>query len=336
MDYWCYDKRDYPPQMHTSGVANDVQLSERRLRVLVLGGEGVYDLFYSILVANIRRWGYEAQLLSPTQIGDSQRWQELEGDILLYDMDGSLQPVSALNTVVSEETARELADAAFARKRPRTRLVMALGSRSISRHSLERIGAITFLHKPFDMRYLERYLRVFQRLLYGEGEQHPIGGEISSLPVLSGRVHRLLTSEGEPGEEVPLLSEQATRILLADDRQEITGEIHRRLLERKAPAEYYEVKEVHDGLSLLEHCLSWRPHCVVTDLLMPWLDGYEVIRCLVSNARQPVPAFVVVSALPQRKIPGDQGLFQDKAVLYIDKPFDVEDLLALIERALAQ
>ena len=69
---------------------------------------------------------------------------------------------------------------------------------------------------------------------------------------------------------------------------------------------------------------------------MPWLDGYEVIRCLINNSAQPVPAFVVISALPQRKMPGDRLQLQDKAVLYIDKPFDVEDLLVLIEQALAQ
>jgi len=334
MDYWRYDKREYPPRIHVPGTANGVQVSEKRLRVLVLGGEAVYDLFYSILVANIRCWGYETNLLSRSQASDPQIWREMEGDILLYDMDVSPQPLPVLGAG-SEETSLALADAVFTGiARPRARLLVALSSHSVSRHSLERVGAITFLRKPFDMRHLERYLRVFQKLLYGEAEY--LAESVSALPVLARRVRRLLANDGEFVEETPLPSQRSTRILVADDRQEVTQVIRQSLMERENLCEQYEVREVHDGLELLEQCLSWKPQCVVTDLLMPWLNGYEVIRCLMTNSSQPVPAFILFSTLSQRETLENRAQLQDKAVLYIDKPFEVEHLLALIEQALAQ
>lgn len=331
MEYWHYDKRGHLSDVAYAQPADEKLATPRdRLRVLILGG-AADSHFHGILAANIQQWGYEAVLLPCYSEHDLQARQNVEGDVLLYDMDAPSQFVPVLEGSRSEITSYAGKDAVFAgQEYPQVRLLIALSSRSVSRLVLEQMGAITLLRKPFDMRYLERYLRVFQKLFYAEVERPGESG--SDLQVLSGRVRRLLAGEGEINEDAP---EQRKRILVADDRQEMTGAIRQCLTEQTNQRQHYEVREVHDGLALLEQCLSWKPHCVVTDLLMPWLNGYQAMRCLAARPSQTAPAFVVISALTQHEIPENRSYLQDKAVLYIDKPFEVENLLALIEQVLA-
>jgi len=296
-----------------------VPRAARRLRVLIEEAGGIDRPFYTILAANVRRWGYEAVILSPEGMRTAGGRREMEGDILLYDMDAPLQPMVVWGDAGSQAASlSDVEEIAGQKMWPKVRLVIALSSRSVSRHSLEKVGAIALLHKPFDMRYLERYLRVFQRLLCMET------GEAEALECGWGRSER--QSRGGP---------LTSRILVADDRRDVTGTIRQCLLEQGRERHQYDVREVHDGLELLEHSLIWRPHCVVTDVLMPWLNGYQVMRCLADCTLQPMPAFVVISALMQHEIPVNRSYMREPVVLYVEKPFDVDTVLAVVEQALA-
>jgi CheY-like chemotaxis protein len=74
----------------------------------------------------------------------------------------------------------------------------------------------------------------------------------------------------------------------------------------------------------------------VTDLLLPWLNGYQAIQCLAACPALPAPVFIIGSALTRRELTANRSYLQDNAVLYIDKPFEGEHLLALVEQALAR
>lgn len=308
-------------------MANTLSISEirRRLRVLILGKEEAPDHFRSILAANVQHWGHEAVLLSAGMMSDPQAWQGIEGDILIYDMDAPLQHMVVWEYRDSGIASTTGADSIFLKPVwPQVRLIVVLSSRSVSRLSLEKMGATALLHKPFDMRDLERYLCVFQRLLFlkaGARETSAFAEQASLLP--------------EGIEEAGTASPLTARILVADDHQDVTRAICQCLIEQENQRYHYEVREVYDGLALLEQCLIWRPHCVVTDLLMPWLNGYQVMRCLADLAVQPSPAFVVISALMQHENPVTRSYLKDRAVQYVDKPFDIENLLTVVERALA-
>jgi CheY-like chemotaxis protein len=295
--------------------------AKKRLRVLILGTDGMDGPLYSILGANVQRWGYEAVLLSIEEMNAAGGW-EIEGDILLYDMDAPLQPMIVWGGTDRERAClSKVEQGTYQKALPKARLVIALSSRSVSRHSLEKAGAIALLHKPFDIRHLERYLRIFQKLLLIEsgGVEAPEGGQ------------RLEERQAENGRALPV-----SRILVADDRQDVTRIIRQCLAERGGQQYHYEVREVHDGLELLEQCLVWRPHCVVTNVLMPWLNGYQVVRCLADCTLQPLPAFVVMSALMQHELPANRSYAREPVILYVDKPFDVGNLLTVIEQGLAR
>jgi len=328
MDYHVCRGREPVLQAITPSTG-DLPWSEprQRLRVLIWGKDEVYQQFHTILATNIRNWGYEAVLLPPLALEDTRTWQEIEGDVLLYDMDMALPKVErgyerGVPSVLGAEAV--LPEPPW----PRVRLRIALSSYSVSRHSLEQLGAVTLLHKPFDMSHLERYLRVFQQLFYREK------ASVNASPGSVWSRHSEI-ADRESALPASLPRKPLVRIVVADDCLEVTQAIHQYLLEGSQLYEY-EVREAHNGLELLEQCIDWRPQCVVTDLLMPWLNGYQVMQCLNAAQSQSIPAFVVISALLHHENLVTRSYLQDSVVLYVDKPFDVGNLLASIEQALAQ
>ena len=301
---------------------SDTQTS-KRLKVLILGTAGRQDHFTQILAANVRQWGYEASILSASMVlGGMQGHAEVEGDILVYDLDDALH-TSTLK--VGKTTSSVSYASPFLTSSdkgwPRVRLMIALSSRSVSRFTLEQIGAVALLHKPFEMERLQRYLRVFQQVLYDETALESSNGEGLSPAAASAFV----------GEEAQENCKRSARILVVEDDPHVADAI-RQCLEFEPS---YDIKVAEDGLTALEQCIEWRPHCIVTDLLLPYMDGYQVMRTLAAAITRQMPAFVVISALTQRELPERHVYPHGKTVVFIDKPFQIENLQDAVERALA-
>lgn len=95
----------------------------------------------------------------------------------------------------------------------------------------------------------------------------------------------------------------------------------------------FAVETATNGQEALEMIARVRPAVVVTDLLMPVMDGHELVCRLkadVHTARIPV---VVVTALPE---PARAKWADDLAHTHIiTKPFDSAVLLATIREVLA-
>jgi CheY-like chemotaxis protein len=283
------------------------------LRVFIASARaGQQNSFGYILAANIQCWGYEAVILSSalSRYGSVQKsWDgrratigdvdtDVEGDVLLYDLDNAFP----LSTLMAKERA-VFADDIGLLLDDTMRLIIALSSHSVSRMALEQIGAVALLYKPFEMGHLQRYLRMLQGLLLEEVR-----------PRLTRCVER-------------------RRILVVDDDVEVAHAVCQCLIDEPG----YEVTVAYDGLEALEQCVTWRPDCIVTDLIMPWMNGYQFMRCLAVAAQRsayPMPAFVVMSALTQLECPVNRSYLKDKIVVYVDKPFQIEHLLATVKQAL--
>ena len=221
--------------------------------------------------------------------------EELEGDVLLYDID---EPQRVARLIHWQDMTWPL----YYRENywPKVQFIIALSCESVSRAELEGLGAIALLQKATAVNHLPRYLRVLQQLLNAERR-----------PVACERAERL-------------------RVLVVDDQTDITNTVGEFLQEEAG----YEVQVASNGLDALECWVAWRPHCIVTDLLMPLTNGYQVIRCLDSSAVSTMPAFVVMSALPQLDVPVKRPYLEGKVVMYVDKPFRLERLLTAVEQAL--
>lgn len=87
----------------------------------------------------------------------------------------------------------------------------------------------------------------------------------------------------------------------------------------------YEVREANDGREALECLSQFRPQLIMTDLLMPVMDGVELIRQLRAN---PLTADVPVVAITADATPRAEAQAREAgAVDFITKPIDLPALL---------
>lgn len=307
---------------HLWSVPDSATHSSKRLKVMILGLDH-QDHFLSILAANLQQWGYEVSVLPQNEVdaGGSEQGVELEGDVLLYDLDMPLRRSFLLAGKTGVDTSlTELYRIGSNNRWPRVRLIIAMSSHSVSRFTLEQIGAVALLYKPFQMGRLQRYLRVFQQVLFDWPES--IGNDASSWSPVAGRAMDIEAHQG---------FSHSARILVVEDNPRVAETI-RQCLEIEPR---YDIRIAHDGLNALEQCVTWRPHCIVTDLLLPYMDGYQVMRTLSATTTRNIPAFVVLSALTQRELPESHVYPHGNSVVFIDKPFQIENLLDVVEQALA-
>jgi DNA-binding response OmpR family regulator len=117
-------------------------------------------------------------------------------------------------------------------------------------------------------------------------------------------------------------------VLLVDDDPTLTAPLQE-ALELLAG---YAVTVAADGAAGLEALSARRPDCVVVDIRMPGVDGYQFIRAVRGDPETTEVPLVVLSALAQEA----QTLagFLSGADAYLYKPIDLDELLAAIKRAI--
>jgi len=111
------------------------------------------------------------------------------------------------------------------------------------------------------------------------------------------------------------------RILVVDDEVRILN-----FLSSKLKASGYEVLTASNGLEGLEQAQAQEPDLIVLDLLMPKMDGLEMLKQLRSFSAVPVIILTAKSADADR-IKGLQLGADD----YLSKPFNPDELVARIE-----
>lgn len=95
----------------------------------------------------------------------------------------------------------------------------------------------------------------------------------------------------------------------------------------------YEVEAAEDGIQALELAASFAPDLILLDLMMPKVDGREVLRRLRDEGRGAIPV-VIVSAYAdeaqERELRREPNVvdFLRKPVAYADLPVVVERLLS--------
>ena len=115
---------------------------------------------------------------------------------------------------------------------------------------------------------------------------------------------------------------QQARILLADDNADMR-EYLRRLLSR-----YYEVIGVADGEAALAAAREHHPDLVLTDVMMPRLDGFGLLQQLRSDPQTKTMPIILLSARAGEES-RVEGLKQG-ADDYLIKPFSARELLARV------
>jgi CheY-like chemotaxis protein len=116
------------------------------------------------------------------------------------------------------------------------------------------------------------------------------------------------------------------RLLLVDDEQDVLD-----VLELLLSMEGHAVSTARDGVEALEVASAEDLDVVITDLMMPVMDGLELCRRLRADDRtRGIP--IVLHTAAGRPPPGRGTLFD----AFLSKPSELEDHLRVIERLLPQ
>jgi CheY-like chemotaxis protein len=114
-------------------------------------------------------------------------------------------------------------------------------------------------------------------------------------------------------------------LLVVDDDPDI-----RLLLRLELTAEGHTIAEAGDGREALAQIAAGAPDLVLLDIMMPVLDGWEVLRRLDPAA----PPVVVVTALATHDQQHLEQLLELGAVDVVVKPFDPGWLVSLVARVM--
>ena len=113
-------------------------------------------------------------------------------------------------------------------------------------------------------------------------------------------------------------------ILVVDDDPSV-----RALVRDSLAFEGYEVRTAEDGFAALRAIDAMRPDCVLLDVMMPGLDGHQVLQRIRASAGGPDLPVVMLTAYAD-----DANAWQawtEGVDYFLAKPFDAEELLRYLD-----
>lgn len=117
------------------------------------------------------------------------------------------------------------------------------------------------------------------------------------------------------------------RILVVDD-----DPITLRIVSKSLSGAGYTVFTARDGQEALAQVESVRPDLIILDVMLPTMDGYEVLRRL--KARTDAPLLPVLMLTADDTVEGKIKAFTAGAADYLAKPFDAAELVARVKALL--
>jgi DNA-binding response OmpR family regulator len=115
------------------------------------------------------------------------------------------------------------------------------------------------------------------------------------------------------------------KILIAEDEPLIL-----QTLELKLKKEGYEVIACVDGLDALQKIDSEQPDLIITDIMMPYMSGLEVVRKVKQDVNAKNIPVIVLSTMGQENIV--EEAFELGADDYLKKPFSLSELIIRIKK----
>lgn len=125
---------------------------------------------------------------------------------------------------------------------------------------------------------------------------------------------------------------RSTRILIIDDEADFTALLKANLEE----AGDFLVRQVNDSSQALKAALEFRPHLCIVDVVMPGMDGGDVVaqfRAEPSLSKMPV---MMLTALVEENPETSDGETLTGGLPFVSKTSDFGTMLACIEKHLEE
>jgi signal transduction histidine kinase len=134
-------------------------------------------------------------------------------------------------------------------------------------------------------------------------------------------------SDAGPLDPPAKASGERARIVLAEDNADMS-EYVQRLLGRA-----YEIEAFSDGEAALRAAIQHVPDLVLTDVMMPQLDGFGLLKALRTHERTASVPVILLSARAgeEARVEGVSASADD----YLTKPFSARELVARVENQIA-
>lgn len=115
------------------------------------------------------------------------------------------------------------------------------------------------------------------------------------------------------------------RVLVVEDQRDLAS-----LLAHNLRHEGLDVRTVEDGRDALPTVRSWQPDLVILDLMLPGMDGFEILRGIRGGGDDLPVLILSARGEEQDKIRG----FRLDADQYVTKPFSLVELLERVHALL--
>jgi chemosensory pili system protein ChpA (sensor histidine kinase/response regulator) len=168
-------------------------------------------------------------------------------------------------------------------------------------------GAVVLIYNP-----------VALATVYGEQARQLSVAALEAERTDSGVESEVLIPTAPVVQQVPL-------VLVVDDSITV-----RRVTQRLLQREGYRVALAADGLQALERLQDEKPAIVLSDIEMPRMDGFDLVRNIRADARlRELPVVMITSRIAEKHREHARELGVDH---YLGKPYSEDELLALVQR----
>jgi DNA-binding response OmpR family regulator len=100
------------------------------------------------------------------------------------------------------------------------------------------------------------------------------------------------------------------------------------------PPDTFEVIEAPDGIKGLEMVQTERPWMIMLDFLLPRMSGFEVYENIQQNHELCRIPLLLMSGRKEEVTSKIPEPFEDKYLVFIEKPFEQKELIASIKKAM--
>jgi two-component system nitrogen regulation response regulator GlnG len=122
------------------------------------------------------------------------------------------------------------------------------------------------------------------------------------------------------------MSQTNTTVWVVDDDKSI-----RWVVEKALNAESITTESFAEGDSVLNRLEHSRPTAIISDIRMPGIDGLKLLKRIIENH----PDLPVIITTAHSDLDSAVASYQGGAFEYLPKPFDIDEVVAVVKRAIA-